>query len=228
MEAIPLPPPIELPGSFPLPPPVNLLQPEIQLPPWQPVYPPLPASEIPVPQAVPEPGTALPPGLSEPSPDDYTENTLSQDEGEESDDGIQDSEENATDSVTEEGSGKDSESAPANDTPANDTSTDVPAEVPEDLVPELAEVQTVELPIIGVEIPLPRPEILATAATTAGISSVAAVGGTLFATTLFRQLQPILKPIFKAILKKLAKIRKKPPPKTWARQRLSESRRPGS
>ena len=95
---------------------------------------------------------------------------------------------------------------------------------PIDLVPEIAEIQTVELPIIGVEIPLPRTEILVTAGTTAGVSSVVAVSGTLFATTLFRQLQPILKPIFKTILKKLAKIRKKPAPRTWARERLLQKR----
>ena len=95
---------------------------------------------------------------------------------------------------------------------------------PTDLVPEIAEIQTVELPIIGVEVPLPRTEILVTATTTAGVSSVAAVGGTLLATTMFRQLQPILKPIFKTILKKLAALRKKPPPRTWARERLLQKR----
>ncbi len=89
-----------------------------------------------------------------------------------------------------------------------------------DLVPEMAEVQTWEVPIVGVEIPVPRTEILVTATTTAGVSSVVAVGGTLFATTLFRQLQPILKPIFKFIFKKLAAVRKKPPPLSWSRQRL--------
>lgn len=205
MELIPLPPAIELPGSFPLPPPVDLLQPQIQLPPWEPVYPPLPSSEIPVPQAV----NPLSPGAGEISPDEGAEQRLGQDEGDESDDGVQGSEENTTDSVTEGTSGN--------------PQTSATSDVPDELVPELAEVQTVELPIIGVEIPVPRTEILVTAATTAGVSSVVAVGGTLFATTLFRQLLPILKPIFKTLLKKLAKVRKKPPPKTWARQRLSES-----
>ena len=95
---------------------------------------------------------------------------------------------------------------------------------PANLVPEIAEVQTVELPVIGIEIPLPRTEILVTATTTAGVSSVVAVGGTLFATTLFRQLQPILKPIFKTLLKKLAALRKKPPPLSWSRQRLIDRR----
>ena len=95
---------------------------------------------------------------------------------------------------------------------------------PLNLVPELAEVQTWDVPLIGVEIPVPRAEILVTATTTAGISSVVAVGGTLFATTLFRQLQPILKPIFKILLKKLAALRKKEAPPTFGRERLQGSR----
>ena len=95
---------------------------------------------------------------------------------------------------------------------------------PLNLVPELAEVQTWDVPLIGVEIPVPRTEILVTATTTAGISSVVAVGGTLFATTMFRQLQPILKPIFKTLLKKLAALRKKEPPPTFGRERLQGSR----
>ena len=97
-------------------------------------------------------------------------------------------------------------------------------EMPEALVPEMAEIQTIEIPIIGIEVPVPRAEILTTAATTAGISSFVAVGGTLFAQTMFRQLQPLLKPIFKKIFKKLAQVRKKPPPLTYARQRLLERR----
>ena len=114
------------------------------------------------------------------------------------------------------------ESQQSQEKPASGKAKDI--KPPENLVPEIAEVQVVELPIIGVEVPLPRTEILVTATTTAGVSSVVAVGGTLFATTLFRQLQPILKPIFKFILKKLAALRKKPPPRTWSRERLLQKR----
>ena len=96
---------------------------------------------------------------------------------------------------------------------------------PQSLVPELAEVQTWDVPLIGVEIPVPRAEILVTATTTAGISSVVAVGGTLFATTMFRQLQPILKPIFKTVFKKLAAFQKKPPPLSWSRERRQKKQR---
>jgi len=89
-------------------------------------------------------------------------------------------------------------------------------------IPEMAEVQTVKIPLVGLEVPLPRTEILVIASTIAGVSSVTAVAGTLLATTMFRQLQPILKPIFKTIAKKLAKARKKKPPLSFGRQRLKD------
>lgn len=117
-------------------------------------------------------------------------------------------EESENENKSEESSGKPGETTP-----------------PLDLVPELAEVQTWDVPLIGVEIPVPRAEILVTATTTAGISSVVAVGGTLFATTMFRQLQPILKPIFKTVFKKLAALRKKEPPLSWARERRQKKQR---
>ena len=94
-----------------------------------------------------------------------------------------------------------------------------------DAIPELQEVQTVTIPFVGVEVPLPRTEILVVASTTAAVSSVTAVAGTLIATTLFRKLIPLLKPIFKTIAKKLAKARKKEPPLTFGRQRLSVQHR---
>ena len=104
-----------------------------------------------------------------------------------------------------------------------------PPEMPKPVIPEMAEVQTWTVPIIEKDIPIPRPEILVTATTTAGISAVAAVGGTMIATTLFRQLQPILKPIFKTLLKKLAQARKKPPPLSFGRERqlARRQRKPG-
>ena len=129
------------------------------------------------------------------------------------------------DNSVEEDVKENQETAPNNNTEQPNIMTSGKPELP--ALPEeiLAEVQTVEVPFIGVEVPVPRPEILVTATATAGISSVAAVGGTLAATTLFKQLQPLLKPVFKFALKKLAAIRKKPPPVTWSRLRLKESRR---
>ena len=142
----------------------------------------------------------IPPPIPTPNPSQSNENTEAEQEEE------QNNSETKEDSP--KGLGKPNELTP-----------------PLNLVPELAEVQTWDVPLIGVEIPVPRAEILVTATTTAGISSVVAVGGTLFATTLFRQLQPILKPIFKTLLKKLAALRKKEPPLSWSRERRLKKQR---
>ena len=83
---------------------------------------------------------------------------------------------------------------------------------------------TIEVPFTNFEVPVPPQEIMVTAVTTAGASAVVAVGATLAATRLFEQLVKLFKPIFKTALKKLAKLRRKKPPLTWARVRLKESR----
>ena len=128
-------------------------------------------------------------------------------------------EEEAVEETTEQTDGPDEGK---NKNESEDSSPPAASNLPPsaELVPEMAEVQTVEIPFVGVEIPLPRTEILVTAATTAGVSSVVAVGGTLIATTLFRELIPLLKPIFKTILKKVAKIRKTKPPRSYGREKL--------
>ena len=91
------------------------------------------------------------------------------------------------------------------------------------VIPEMNEVNTVTIPIIEVDVPLPKTEIVVIAVTTASVSAVAAVGGTMVATTLFRELMKILKPVMKTVVKKLAALRGKEV-KSWARQRL-EARR---
>ena len=83
-----------------------------------------------------------------------------------------------------------------------------------------AEVTTVVVPGTSVKIPVPKAEILSAAATT----SVISVGATLAATSMFKRLVQIFKPTFKALAKKLQKLRGKPA-KSWARQRLSERHR---
>ena len=107
----------------------------------------------------------------------------------------------------------------------NKEETESVSELPLDIVPELAEVQTIEIPFVGIEVPVPRTEIIVVASSTAAVSSVTAVAGTLLATTLFRKLVSLLKPVFKTIAKKLAKARKKKPPLTFGRQRLSVQHR---
>ena len=197
--AAPIPPPISLPGAYPLPPAVPLAPPTY----IPPLTPPGMPGVVDTSKPIPEP-TA--PNVATPTEEETLEQIRALQEAAE-----EAAEEKTEEQQTEEGSGK----------PQSDAATgDVPDVVPPaEVVPELAEVQTVEL--FGFNIPMPRTEILVTATSTAAISSVAAVGGTLFATTLFRKLLPLLKPIFKTILKKVAQVRKKPPPLTWARQRLA-------
>ena len=88
-------------------------------------------------------------------------------------------------------------------------------ELPEAL--PAAEVTEITIPNTNIKIPVPKAEILSAAATT----SVISVGATLAATSMFKRLVQIFKPTFKAVAKKLQKLRGKPV-KTWARQRLSE------
>ena len=85
--------------------------------------------------------------------------------------------------------------------------------------PEPAQITTVELPG-GYEVPVPRQEILVTAVATAGAAAVASVGATMVAGNLFKKVVSLSKPVIKAVLKKLAKLRKQPAPPTLARQRL--------
>ena len=88
-------------------------------------------------------------------------------------------------------------------------------------IPEMAQVNRITIPIIEMEVPLPKPEIVSIAVTTAGVAAVASVGGTLAATSMFKQLMKILKPVMKTIVKKLMKVRGKQLP-SWSRQRQSQ------
>jgi len=83
---------------------------------------------------------------------------------------------------------------------------------------------TIEVPVVGIEIPIPPQEILVTAGTTASIAAVASVGGTLAATAMFKQVVKILNPVIKTVLKKVAKAKGKTLP-TWSRQRLENKRK---
>jgi len=65
----------------------------------------------------------------------------------------------------------------------------------------LPEVRKINIPWTEVEIPVPREEIVATAATTAAVSVVA----TLTATTMFNQLVKILKPVLMQAVKRIQK-----------------------
>ena len=65
----------------------------------------------------------------------------------------------------------------------------------------LPEVRKINIPWTDVEIPVPREEIVATAATTAAVSVVA----TLTATSMFNYLVKVLKPVFMQIVKRIQK-----------------------
>lgn len=89
---------------------------------------------------------------------------------------------------------------------------------------EFKEVNNFEIPILGVEVPVPKTEIVVTAATTATIASVASVGGTLAATAIFQRLIQVSKPLITFGLKRLAKARGKQAPLSWARKRAAQRR----
>ena len=65
----------------------------------------------------------------------------------------------------------------------------------------LPEVRRINIPWTEIEIPVPREEIVATAATTAAV----AVVSTLTATSLFNYLVKILKPVFMQLVKRIQK-----------------------
>lgn len=67
------------------------------------------------------------------------------------------------------------------------------------------EINYVEVPLIDQEVPLPSPEIL----TTAGTTAVVSVATTLTATSLFKHLVTVFKPVLKQTWSKLTK-RKNP------------------
>lgn len=89
---------------------------------------------------------------------------------------------------------------------------------------QFKEVTEITLPGTDISIPVPRKEILSTAIVTAGASSVAAVAGTLVASTLLKRLVQLLKPVMKTGMKRLAKLRGRPAPETFGRQRLRRRR----
>lgn len=69
--------------------------------------------------------------------------------------------------------------------------------------PPLPQVKTIDVPGIDLEVPVPSGEILVTAATTAFVS----VAATLTATSLFKTLVTILKPVFKKTWEKITKTK---------------------
>lgn len=77
----------------------------------------------------------------------------------------------------------------------------------EEIIPETQMINEVTIPIINVDIPLPKTEIVVIAVTTAGVAAIASVGGTMVANQTFRQLIKVFKPLIKTILTKLMKMK---------------------
>ena len=73
-----------------------------------------------------------------------------------------------------------------------------------DKTPQAKEVQMVDVPFTDVEVPMPSTEIMTAAATTAIIS----VAATLTATSVFKYIVTILKPVFKQAWNKITKKKK--------------------
>lgn len=82
---------------------------------------------------------------------------------------------------------------------------------------------SVIIPGIDYEMPLPSTEVMVTAATTASIAAVVSVSGTLAAKTVFDYLLKLIKPILNIAVNKLTRAQNKPTI-TWARQRLQGHR----
>ena len=99
-----------------------------------------------------------------------------------------------------------------------------PIEVPSLLEDEDASVPESELEgvtviqVLGLPIPMPAPEILVAAGTTATVS----VAATLATTSILKKVISIMKPLIKKIMTLVLKKFGKKPPKSWARERLEQ------
>lgn len=89
-------------------------------------------------------------------------------------------------------------------------------------LPQLAEATTINLPGTDIQVPVPKAEIV----TAAAVTSVVSVAATLTATSLFKQLVSLFKPVINIVVKKINKLRNKKVI-TFGRQRweLRRSRR---
>ena len=88
-------------------------------------------------------------------------------------------------------------------------------EVPSSPLPS-AETTTLTVPGTSLRVPVPKAEIVSAAA----VTSVISVGATLAATSMFKRLVSAMKPVVKAAVKKVQKLRGKPV-LTFGRQRLA-------
>jgi len=206
MPNLPLPPPIELPGPFVIPE-IDYSEPQLKQLEWVPI--PIYVKDIP---------KELNPKVNSTNPSQQEEKTTKKKPKKDSTKKSTSKDSNGNEPKTQLDNPRNSnnETISTPDVNKKDLSIDVPKS-------EFKEIQTVEVPFIG-KIPAPKPEIIVTAVSTAGVASVASVGGTLAATALFKHIITLAKPLITFGLKKLAKVRGKKPPLTWARARAEQRR----
>jgi len=202
MPNLPLPPPIELPGPFVIPE-IDYSQPQLKQLEWVPI--PIYVKDI--------PKELSPKTRSKKPSEEQRKTTNKRKKGRpKSKSDLKESNNNKL----ENPSNSTNEDISTPSIKSKDLSIDVPKS-------EFKEIQTIEVPFIG-KVPAPKPEIIVTAVSTAGVASVASVGGTLAATALFKHIITLAKPLITFGLKKLAKVRGKNPPLTWARARAEQRR----
>ena len=86
-------------------------------------------------------------------------------------------------------------------------------------IPISNEVTKIQIPVLDIEVPVPRAEIVSTAMTTSAVS----VGAALAATSIFKRLVSAFKPVIKTAVKKVQKMRGKEVV-SFGRQRLEQRR----
>ena len=104
--------------------------------------------------------------------------------------------------------------------PIQTTPIEVPSlqEDDDDSLPESELEGVTIIQVLGLPIPMPAPEILVAAGTTATVS----VAATLATTSILKKVISIMKPLIKKIMTLVLKKFGKKPPKSWARERLEQ------
>ena len=209
MEIVPIPPAFPIPQAFSLPA-QPLDTPEFSLPAW--VNPPDRLNNI---QELIPPNVAKPNKQQEETSEESEESEEKEEKEKKEDE--EETKETSEDSVFEG-------IAPPIGTPKIQIPFPVQQQNQQQLEDQPEYENSVTIPGIDYEMPLPSTEVMVTAATTASIAAVVSVTGTLAAKTVFDYLLKLIKPALKIAVNKLAKARGKPTT-SWARQRLQERRR---
>lgn len=201
---IPVPPEVPTRGLAP-PPTTGLTPPVIPIPQWNQPQPPQLPINAPIDYPAPEPEEAPPPKAPENLPKPETVVDEEDKDREMGDD--------STEETTDEGLSTDTPDSPDATTPVMapfDASTEIEVQIP-----------FIEEPVT---VPVPKPEVVITAGTTAAVATVGATGAAVFAKPLFDYLVKILKPLLKQAMKKLTGKKEKVYPASVQLQLLDQLR----